>query len=66
MSSTQLIFLCIVVSVALGSLAEASTRRQYCGKKLLRHVALSCRAVECEADGQDVSSEAAETALSCK
>ncbi|KAH7714428.1 hypothetical protein AAVH_18205 [Aphelenchoides avenae] len=64
MSSIQLVFLFIVASISLSSLAEASTRRQYCGKKLLRHMALVCRATECDANGQDVSSEASENALS--
>ncbi|KAH7680045.1 hypothetical protein AAVH_41584 [Aphelenchoides avenae] len=64
MSSTQFIFLCIAVSIALGSLADASTRRQYCGKKLLRHMALVCRATECDANGEDLSGESAENAMS--
>ncbi|KAH7712576.1 hypothetical protein AAVH_20084 [Aphelenchoides avenae] len=64
MSSAQLVFLCIVASIALGSITEASARRQYCGKKLLRHMALVCRATECDANGEDLSGESAENAMS--
>lgn len=66
MPSIHPIFVFFVISVAVSALADASGRHQYCGKKLLRHVAVVCRATDCDANGQDMSVESAESALSGK